>query len=124
MTDAPPRVGKGETAAEISNAIVGILSEFYGRGPTRVKTYLFDDYVFTVCQDILTTVEETLVANGHQDLVRRVRLTFQEAEADRFKRAVEDVTGRRVATYHSQVTFEPAMGFEVFVLEPTEPAGD
>jgi uncharacterized protein YbcI len=118
MTDAPPRTG--ETAAQISNAIVAIFSEFYGRGPTRAKTYLVDDYVFTVCQDILTTVEQTLVEHGNEDLVRKVRLTFQEAESDRFTGAVTGITGRRVITYHSQVTFHPPTAFEIFVLEPSD----
>jgi uncharacterized protein YbcI len=117
VTEAPPRTG--ETAAQISNAIVSIFSEFYGRGPTRAKTYLVDNYVFTVCEDILTTVEQTLVEHGNEDLVRQVRLTFQEAEADRFTGAVTDITGRKVLTYHSQVTFHPPMTFEVFVLEPS-----
>lgn len=69
-------------------------------------------------EDILTPVERTLVANGHSDLVRSVRLTFQEAVADRFTGAVEEVMGRKVITYHSQVVFDPPMGFEIFVLEP------
>jgi uncharacterized protein YbcI len=109
---------RGEQVAEISNAIVGIFSECYGRGPTKAKTYLFDNYVFTVLEDILTTVEQTLVENGQKDLVRAVRLTFQEAVADRFKQAVAEATGRHVIAYHSQVTFDPALGFEIFVLEP------
>ncbi|MFN2617816.1 MAG: DUF2294 domain-containing protein [Thermoleophilaceae bacterium] len=109
---------RGEQLAEISNAIVGILREYYGRGPTKAKTYIFDDYVMTVLQDILTTVERTLVERGQEDLVRKVRLTFQEAVADRFTNAVAQATGRQVVSYHSQVTFSPDMGFEVFVLEP------
>jgi uncharacterized protein YbcI len=111
------RAAAGEQVADISNAIVGIFSECYGRGPTKAKTYVFDNYVFTVLEDILTTVEQTLVENGHEDLVRAVRLTFQEAVADRFMEAVAEVTGRRVVTYHSQVTFHPPLGFEIFVLE-------
>jgi uncharacterized protein YbcI len=110
----------GERLAAVSNAIVGIFSEYYGRGPTKAKTYLVDDYVLTVLEDILTTVERTLVERGHEDLVRRVRLTFQEAVAERFMNAVAEATGRRVVTYHSQVTFHPPMGFEIFVLEPEE----
>jgi len=113
-----PTERQGEIAAAISDSIVGIFSDSYGRGPTKAKTYLFDDYAFTVLEDILTTVEQTLVANGHEDLVRAVRLTFQEAEADRFMQAVTDATGRKAIAYHSQVTFHPAFGFEVFVLEP------
>jgi uncharacterized protein YbcI len=120
VTIQPQRTG--ELAARISNAIVGTFSELYGRGPTRAKTYVFDDYVITVCQDILTTVEETLVERGKEALVREVRLAFQEAVADRFKEVVAEITGRRVLTYHSQVTFHPPMGFEIFVLEPAEQA--
>lgn len=81
---------------------------------------MFDDYVFTVLEDILTQVEVTLVDNDQEDLVRRVRLTFQESVADRFKGAVEEATGRKVLTYHSQVVFHPPMSFEIFVLEPLE----
>jgi uncharacterized protein YbcI len=117
-------VGDGHVAggqlAEVSNAIVGIFRECYGRGPTKAKTYQFDNYVVTVLEDILTTVEETLVKNGEADLVRRVRLTFQEAVADRFTGAVAETLGREVRTYHSQVTFDPPMGFEFFVLEPDQ----
>ena len=108
----------GGQLAEVSNAVVKIFRECYGRGPTKAKTYMFDDYVVTVLEDILTTVERTLVNNGEEDLVRKVRLTFQEAEADKFKQAVSSALGRRVVTYHSQVTFHPPTGFEMFVLEP------
>lgn len=107
----------GEQAAAISNAIVQIFAECYGRGPTKAKTYLVDNYVFCVLEDILTTVEQTLVGNGKEKLVREVRLTFQEEVADRFTSAVEEIMGRRVVTYHSQVVFHPPMAFEVFVLE-------
>jgi uncharacterized protein YbcI len=108
----------GGQLAEVSNSIVGIFRECYGRGPTKAKTYRFDNYVVVVLEDILTTVEETLVKNGEQDLVRRVRLTFQEAVSNRFIDAVQDVLRREVMTYHSQVTFDPPMGFEFFVLKP------
>jgi uncharacterized protein YbcI len=110
----------GEQAAAISNAVVQIHAECYGRGPTKAKTYLFENYVFCVLEDILTTVERTLVNNGEEDLVRRVRLTFQTIEADRFKDAVAEAMGRKVLTYHSQVVFDPPMGFEIFVLEPQD----
>jgi uncharacterized protein YbcI len=107
----------GEELAAISNAIVKIFSDSYGRGPTKAKTYAFDEYVLCVLEDILTTVERTLVDRGEEDLVRRVRLRFQEQEAKQFKDAVEAVTGRRVIAYNSQITFHPPVGFEMFVLE-------
>ena len=107
----------GERLAAISNAVVGIFSEYYGRGPTKAKSYVFDNYVLCVLEDILTTVERTLVERGQEDLVRTVRLTFQEAVSDTFTGAVSEIMGRKVISYHSQVIFDPPMGFEIFVLE-------
>jgi uncharacterized protein YbcI len=108
----------GEALAEITNGIVRLFSEYYGRGPTRAKSYLLDDtYVVTVLRDTLTTVERTLADAGHGAQVRSVRLTFQEAMADSFTAVVEEAMGRRVVSYHSQLLIDADMGFELFVLE-------
>jgi uncharacterized protein YbcI len=108
----------GEELAEITNGIVKLFSEYYGRGPTRAKSYLLDDaYVVTVLRDTLTTVERTLAEAGHGDQVRSVRLTFQEAMAQEFMGVVEQALGRRVAAYHSQLLIDADLGFELFVLE-------
>ena len=108
----------GEDLAEVTNGIVRLFSEYYGRGPTRAKSYLLDDtYVVTVLRDTLTTVERTLAETGNGDQVRSVRLTFQEAMADSFKAVVEEALGRRVVSYHSQLLIDADMGFELFVLE-------
>jgi uncharacterized protein YbcI len=108
----------GEALAEITNGIVRLFRESYGRGPTRAKSYLLDDrYVVTVLRDTMTTVERTLVDTGHMHLVRSVRLTFQEAMAASFKEVVEQAIGRRVVSYHSQLMTDPDMGFEFFLLE-------
>jgi uncharacterized protein YbcI len=97
---------------------VGLFAEYYGRGPTRAKSYLIDGaYVVTVLRDTMTTVERTLAEGGHGDQVRTVRIRFQEAMADSFKGVVEKALGRRVAAYHSQLLVDADIGFELFVLE-------
>jgi uncharacterized protein YbcI len=73
--------------------------------------------VVTVLRDTMTTVERTLAGRGERDMVRRVRLTFQEAMADSFKGVVEKALGRKVEAYHSQILIEPDVGFEFFMLE-------
>jgi uncharacterized protein YbcI len=115
---ARPEAPHGEELAEVTNGIVRLFSEYYGRGPTRAKSYLLDDsYVVTVLRDTLTTVERTLAENGHGDQVRNVRLTFQETMSESFKGVVERAMGRRVASYHSQIVIDADLGFELFVLE-------
>jgi uncharacterized protein YbcI len=103
--------------SEISNAMVGLKKEFYGKGPTKAKTYINDNYVLTVMQGGLTRNEETLLAAGQHDLVREFRLKFQEAMAAPTTEAVERLTGCRVLGYHSQIVFEPEYAFEIFVLD-------
>ena len=103
--------------AEISNAMVGLKKEFYGKGPTKAKTYVNDNYIFCVMQGGLTRNEETLLAAGHDDLVRQYRLKFQEAMAAPTTEAVERLTGRKVLGYHSQVVFNPEHAIEMFVLD-------
>ena len=110
----------GTKLAQVSNSVVQIFRECYGRGPTKAKSYQFDNYVITVLEDIFTTVEQTLVNNGEVDLVRRVRLTFQEAVANRFMEAVAEAMGREVIGYHSQVVVDPPTGFEFFILAPED----
>jgi uncharacterized protein YbcI len=102
---------------EISNGIVRLMSEHYGRGPTKAKTYVVDRYVLCVLEDLFTKAEATMIANGHAELVREMRLTFQSDLSDQFKAGVARALGRRVVTYHSQIVFDPPMGFDVFVLE-------
>jgi uncharacterized protein YbcI len=117
-THGPATSGTGEELAQVTNGIVGLFSEYYGRGPTQAKTYLLEGrYVMCVLRDTMTTVERTLTGSGQGELVRDVRLTFQEAMADEFKGVVESATGRGVLTYHSQISLDPDIGFEFFVLD-------
>jgi len=103
--------------ADISNAMVGLKKEFYGKGPTKAKTYINDNYVLCVLQGGLTKNEETLLAAGEEMLVREFRLRFQEAMADATTEAVERLTRRSVLGYHSQIVFNPEYAFEIFVLD-------
>ena len=103
--------------SEISNAMVGLKKRFYGKGPTKAKTYINDNYVLCVLQGGLTKNEETLLAAGEHKLVREYRLRFQEAMADPTTEAIERLTGCEVIGYHSQIVFEPEYGFEIFVLD-------
>jgi uncharacterized protein YbcI len=107
----------GGMLAAISNAMVGLKKEYFGKGPEKARTYINDNYVFCVLQNVLTRNEETLLNVGEDALVRTYRLRFQEAMRDTTTEAIEQITGRRVIGYHSQIVFRPAIGFEIFVLD-------
>jgi uncharacterized protein YbcI len=114
--DVDAEAGRGINA-QISNAMVGLKKEFYGRGPTKAKTFINDNYVFCVLEGGLTRNEETLLRAGEHALVRSYRLRFQEVMRESTIDAIERITRRKVIGYHSQIVFEPEFGFEIFVLD-------
>jgi uncharacterized protein YbcI len=101
----------------VSHAMVGMKKDFYGKGPTKAKTFIDDEYVFVVMEGGLTRNEEVLLAAGEKDLVRAYRLRFQEAMTQTTVGAVEEILGRKVLTYHSQMLFDPERAIEIFVLD-------
>jgi uncharacterized protein YbcI len=113
-----PNEPGGSVRTALANAMVGMTKQFYGRGPTAAKAWILDDYVFVVMEGGLTRNEETLLADGKEDLVRSYRLAFQETVADTVMAAVAELLDRPVLTYHSQIVFHPPRMFEIFVLEP------
>jgi uncharacterized protein YbcI len=113
---------RSSVRAELSNAMVGLMKSFYGKGPTKAKTFLNDNYIFCVMEGGLTRNEETLIERGHEDLVRTYRLCFQDAMTEPTVEAVQRITGRSVIGYHSQIVFHPERAFEIFVLD--RPLGD
>ena len=113
-----PQETGGSIRTALANAMVGMKKQLYGRGPAAAKAWLLDDYVFVAMEGGLTRNEETLLADGKEDLVREYRLSFQETVKATAMSAVEELLGRRVLTYHSQIVFHPPRTFEIFVLEP------
>jgi uncharacterized protein YbcI len=118
---APEQAGppsNGRRALAISNAITHLHREHYGRGATNARTIIQRNYVVTFLDDIYTQVERTLIEAGEREPVMQTRLAFQRAMEDRFTAAVEEVTGRKVVAFLSQVHFDPDISAEIFVLEP------
>jgi uncharacterized protein YbcI len=109
--------GRGQMRKDISNAMVGMKKQLYGKGPVKAKTFINDNIVFCVLEGGLTKNEETLVAAGEERLVRQFRLRFQEVVAETGHEIVERLTGCKVLTYHSQIVFNPDRAFEIFVLD-------
>ena len=118
-TDVEPETGRpiGEMLGAISNEIVRIAREGYGRGPTRAKTYMLDDIIVVIMRDGFTAVEETMMEGGKPDEVLRLRREFQRLIGDRYRDAVERATGRKVVAFLSQAHIQPDVTLEAFVLE-------
>src|ERR1700677_1681536 len=91
----------GDVLTAISDGMVGLLREFYGRGPTRAKSYFEDDLVVCLLRGGFSRVEQTLLEGGRGASVIAQRMEFQELMRDRFVAVIEQATGRAVIGFMS-----------------------
>ena len=113
-----PRTERSMIAAEVSREVVRLHARLFGRGPTKAKTYIYDDFALCVLEDVLTRAEKTLVTAGNTDQVHATRMAFQDAVRDDFIAIVEAATGRSVRAFVSQVHVNPELAAELFIFEP------
>ncbi|HEV2774154.1 MAG TPA: DUF2294 domain-containing protein [Solirubrobacteraceae bacterium] len=117
MLDDDELEAGGQMLARLSNEMVRAQKRFFGTGPTEAKSYMVDDLLFIVMRGSMTTAEKTMLEFGQQDLVRSFRQTFENEMTGRLTSMVEDITGRSVCTYQSQVMFDPDIVVEMFVFD-------
>ena len=114
----------GDVRSAISDGLVALLKEYYGRGPDKAKTYVTDDLVVCLLRGGFTRVEQTLLDGGHGGDVIRQRMAFQEVMRKRFEKVVEEATERRkVIGFMSGNQQDPDMICEVFVLAANDVLG-
>jgi len=123
MTGADPQTA-GALSAAISTAVVHMLAERTGKGPTRAKTTIGENGVFVVLGDSLTKGERTLAKAGEQAAVLDIRKRWQHVMRVEMTSKVEELTGRRVVGFMSDSHIDPDLAVEVFVLEPIARDGD
>jgi uncharacterized protein YbcI len=106
--------------AAVSNEMVRLYKEQFGRGPTRARTHWAGpDTLITVLEDTLTPAERNLVRLGEHQRLRDLRTFFQYASVPDFCEPVERLTGRTVRAFLSGIdTQVDGMSTEVFVLHP------
>jgi uncharacterized protein YbcI len=123
MDDSVPRIGhadkRGLELQELTNAMVRLYKELFGRGPTKARThYAGPDTILTTVQNSLTAAERNMVELGEDQRVREIRMFFQHASEAEFTGTVEEITGRKVWAFVSGMDTARDMASEVFYLEP------
>jgi uncharacterized protein YbcI len=122
MPDVPALPGGESLTRAISAAMVTLYREVYGHDRTTASTYINDNVVVCILEDILSSSEQELVAGGGASEVIDGRVAFQADREDDFSAAVERLTLRRVVAFMSANQTSPGIACEMFFLEPTEVA--
>jgi len=101
----------------ISAAMVELYGRVYGHDRTTATTYINDNVVVCILEDILSTTEDSLVAAGEGVEVIDARVAFQRDAEDEFTAEIERLTGRRVTAFLSGNQSAPGVACELFFLE-------
>jgi uncharacterized protein YbcI len=107
----------GALNAAISNAVVRLLGEYVGRGPTKARTIHSGRFVLCVLEETMTKAERSLASGGHEDFVLRMRHALQTTMQEDLTAALEALTHRKVAAFLSANHIAPDFAAEVFVLD-------
>jgi uncharacterized protein YbcI len=107
------------TTAQISNEMVRLYKDLFGRGPTHARTaYAGSDIIIATLENTLTPAEHTMAELGEHQRLRDIRLLFQYAREKDFRETIERITGRRVRAFVSGLDTSADVATEVFYLEP------
>ena len=113
--------GEGQNGVlrqDISNEIVRLYKEHFGKGPTRCRTYLQPELVIVVLGEGYTAAEQTLFEGGQWYEVRQARQIWQDTMKERFVETIERLTGGSVTAFMSANHQDPDLAVEMFVLDP------
>ena len=108
----------GSILKDVSNAMVGLFKEQFGRGPTKVRSdFANEDTLICMLENTFTPAEKNMVKLGEHQRLRDVRLFFQHASEQEFRSTVERIVGRPVRAYTSAIDTDADLCVEVFVFE-------
>lgn len=119
MSASEPNGSEHGILSAISNEMVRIYKEQFGRGPTKTRTqWAGPDIIVVTLEQTFTPAEHKLRELGEHGRLRELRMLFQYAEVQAFCDPIERITGRLVRCFVSGLDTEADLASEMFVLHP------
>jgi uncharacterized protein YbcI len=119
-TDGASQQAKVSPLLEISNAMVRLYKEAYGRGPTKARAqFAGPDTLLVTFENCMTATERSLIVLGEHGRVRDTRLLIRHGLEDQFRAIVERALQRRTLAFVSGVDTRYDICVELFTLEPS-----
>jgi uncharacterized protein YbcI len=104
--------------AAVSNAMVRLHKEQFGRGPTTARSHFAGpDALTCVLDEALLPAEPKMIEIGEGARVRDARVSYQSATADQFVEEVEAIVKRRVRAFGSAIDTKRNVVFENLAFE-------
>jgi len=111
------RLRGGELNSALTRELVGIHTEYLGRGPTTASTFHHGNVLVTLMHGVLTHAEKSLARTDRAHVVNNIRQLFQQTMEADSRAAVEQLTGRKVVAFISGNHLDPDIATELFILD-------
>lgn len=99
------RKTKGQTEAEISNALIQFEMDYMGRGPQETKAFIIEDMILVRLKGVLTPAEQQLAKNPEgMNLIKKIRSNLLEQGRELVKGLIEKITGLKVISLHTDIS--------------------
>jgi uncharacterized protein YbcI len=109
---------KGETEAQITQAIVQFEIDYMGRGPKEARSYVIEDMVLVRLKGVLTLAEQQLTKSSEgSELIKKMRATLIEKAKPLLYQVIGDITGSKVANLYTDISTSSDERVFVFSLE-------
>lgn len=109
---------KGETEAQISQAIVQFEIDYMGRGPKETRSYIIEDMVIVRLKGVLTPAEQQLVkSNEGGELVKKMRATLIEKAKPLLFQVIGNITGSKILNLYTDISTASDERVLMFELE-------
>jgi uncharacterized protein YbcI len=119
MPDSETVANEHGTLSAISNEMVRIYKDQFGRGPTKTRTvWASPDILLVTLEQTFTPAERRLRELGEHGRLRELRMLFQYADTKVFCDPIERLTGRTVRAFVSGIDTDSDLASELFVLHP------
>ncbi|AGY59903.1 DUF2294 domain-containing protein [Gloeobacter kilaueensis] len=103
---------------DVAGAMVRILKEMTGRGPTEAVAHVFQDMVIVRLKGTLTREEQFLARELEgRRLLKQVRAYLREQFSLQMQQSIENITGARVTSSHHDISTRTGEAIEVFILD-------
>jgi uncharacterized protein YbcI len=116
MHEPRPLTG-GELNAAVTSALVGIHTEYLGRGPTSASTFHHGNVLVTLMHGVLTNAEKSLAKTDRAPVVKNIRQLLHQTLEEDSRAAVERLTGRNVVAFISGNNLDPDIATDLFILD-------
>lgn len=109
---------KGNLEMKISNALMKFEKDELGRGAEESMAHIFKDMIIVRLKKVLTPAEKTLALTQEgRKTIKEFRYMLEDVLRPKMATIVEEITGVRAVSIHSDISTKTGEYIMVFVME-------